>query len=50
MEKHMNYLNRFKQQNTKGIKGVTKIVREDLTVLKWKLQSLILKIKIKWKE
>jgi hypothetical protein len=46
----MNYLNRYRQQNTKGRKGVIKIVREDLTILKWKIQSLILKIKIKWKE
>lgn len=46
-QKTMNYLKCFRKQNTKGRKGVTKIVREDLTILKWKIQSLILKIKIK---
>lgn len=41
----MNYLNRFRQQNTKGIKGVIKIVREDLTILNWKLRCWILNFK-----
>lgn len=45
----MNCINRYKDQNTKGIKGIIKIVREDITIVKWKLQSLYLRIKIRIK-
>lgn len=34
-EVKMNYIKRYKNQNTKGIKGVKKILREEITILKW---------------
>jgi hypothetical protein len=39
----MNWIKRYKRQNTKGYAGVKKILREDKTILKWKLQYLFKK-------
>jgi hypothetical protein len=36
----MNYIKRHKNQNTKGIKGVKKIVREEITIVKWRILYL----------
>ena len=36
----MNYIKRYKHQNTKGIKGVLRILIIDITNLKWRVQYL----------
>jgi hypothetical protein len=36
----MNYIKRYKKQNTKGYEGIKKLLREDLTILKWKVQYI----------
>lgn len=38
----------YKRQNTKGFKGIIKIAREQLTIVKWKFQYTYLKY-IKYK-
>ena len=39
----MNFITRYKRQNTKGFKGVRKIFIEEKCNLKWKLQYLYYK-------
>jgi hypothetical protein len=36
----MNYIKRYKVQNTKGLRGVKKILIEDYCNLKWRLKYL----------
>jgi hypothetical protein len=36
----MNYIKRYKHQNTKGYRGIKKLLREDLSILKWKIQHI----------
>lgn len=33
-------INRYIAQNTKGIKGIKKVISETLTMFKWKLKCL----------
>ena len=39
-------IKRYKTQNTKGIKGVKKVISEEITMFKWKIKSIILRFKI----
>ena len=32
---------RYRKQNTKGIKGIIKVISESITMLKWKLKRIV---------
>lgn len=34
-------INRYKFQNTKGIKGIKKVISEEITIYKYKIKALI---------
>ena len=36
-------INRYKTQNTKGIKGIKKVISESITMFKWRIQFYKLK-------
>jgi hypothetical protein len=38
----MDIFKRYRNQNTKGIKGIIKVISEEVTMLKWKAKSKIL--------
>jgi hypothetical protein len=39
----MNYIKRYRNQNTKGIKGIIRILRIDIANLKYRIKYLWLK-------
>ncbi len=39
-------IKRFKTQNTKGVKGIKKVISEEITMFKWKIKSIVLRFKM----
>jgi len=46
MKKIKDIINRYKTQNTKGLKGIKKILNEEKTMFIWKIENLIYKLNI----
>lgn len=43
-------IERYKRQNTKGLKGIIKIFREEKGMLIYKLRVILYKLKIKYED